>query len=72
MDIANKSLCQSSCCHIKPVVFQNFFVFWVIGCCLEMNLLLFCHLGILNYRFVFWFAGVQTLPASSRMRLMMR
>jgi len=40
MDIANKSLWQSSCCHIEPVVFHNFFVFWVIGCCLEMNLLL--------------------------------
>ncbi len=40
MDIANKSLWQSSCCHIKPVVFHNFFVFWVIGCCLEINLLL--------------------------------
>ncbi len=48
MDLANKSLWQSSCCHIKPVVFHNFFVFRVIGCCLEMNLLLFCHLGILK------------------------
>ncbi|KAH9535880.1 hypothetical protein CY35_17G076900 [Sphagnum magellanicum] len=54
MNIANKSLWQSSCCHIKPVVFHNFFVFWVIGCRLEMNLSFVVIWVFLNYSFFFF------------------
>ncbi len=75
MDIANKSLWQSSCCHIKPVVFHNFF--GVLGDWVSSrNESSFVVIWVfLNYRYrfyFFWFAAVQTLPASSRMRLMMR
>ncbi len=57
MDIANKSLWQSSCCHIKPVVFHNFF--GVLGDWVssrnESSFVVICV--FLNYRFFFLVCG---------------